>query len=72
MCLLKLYCCFFRYELPILFIVMNNNGIYSGLDQESWSNVDRTYQLGIRYSKKLWLIQLYFYNNNENVFNIIM
>ena len=30
-----------RYELPIYFIVMNNNGIYSGLDEESWSNMDR-------------------------------
>ena len=39
-----------RYELPICFIVMNNNGIYSGLDQESWSDIDREDgQLGIRY-----------------------
>lgn len=39
-----------RYELPIVFIVMNNNGIYSGLDQEAWSNLERSEdQLGLRY-----------------------
>ncbi|XP_065882805.1 2-hydroxyacyl-CoA lyase 1-like [Dysidea avara] len=25
-----------RYQLPIIFIVMNNNGIYSGVDKETW------------------------------------
>jgi len=27
---------FVRYQLPIIFIVMNNNGIYSGVDKETW------------------------------------
>uniref|UniRef100_A0A0L8H6M3 2-hydroxyacyl-CoA lyase n=1 Tax=Octopus bimaculoides TaxID=37653 RepID=A0A0L8H6M3_OCTBM len=26
-----------RYKLPIIFLVFNNNGIYSGLDGESWN-----------------------------------
>lgn len=39
-----------RYELPIVFIVMNNNGIYSGLDKETWNSIQRTEdQLGLRY-----------------------
>lgn len=39
-----------RYELPIIFIVMNNNGIYSGLDKESWNSIQRAEdQLGLRY-----------------------
>ena len=25
-----------RYQLPIIVIVVNNNGIYSGLDQDTW------------------------------------
>ena len=28
-----------RYRLPIVFIVMNNNGIYRGLDSESWASI---------------------------------
>ena len=28
-----------RYELPIIFIVMNNNGIYRGVDQETWDTL---------------------------------
>ena len=40
-----------RYELPIVFIVMNNNGIYSGLDKESWNSIQRAEdQLGLRYA----------------------
>lgn len=35
-----------RYQLPIVFVVANNNGIYNGLDQSSWndmiSDVDAT------------------------------
>ncbi|XP_065838993.1 2-hydroxyacyl-CoA lyase 1-like, partial [Oscarella lobularis] len=28
-----------RYNLPIVFIVVNNNGIYSGVDKESWVEI---------------------------------
>eukprot|EP00731_Ephydatia_muelleri_P013659 Em0007g969a len=28
-----------RYKLPIIFIIMNNNGIYRGLDKEAWNEV---------------------------------
>lgn len=28
-----------RYQLPIIFVVFNNNGIYSGLDAESWNSI---------------------------------
>ena len=31
-----------RYGLPILVIIINNNGIYSGLDSESFSSLDKT------------------------------
>lgn len=31
-----------RYHLPIIFIVFNNNGIYSGLDEESWNAIQET------------------------------
>ncbi|XP_078682007.1 2-hydroxyacyl-CoA lyase 1-like isoform X1 [Branchiostoma floridae x Branchiostoma belcheri] len=30
-----------RYQLPILFIVVNNNGIYQGLDQETWGHMEK-------------------------------
>ena len=26
-----------RYNLPIIFMIVNNNGIYSGVDEEGWS-----------------------------------
>ncbi len=29
----------FRYNLPIIFIIFNNNGIYGGLDQETFDSV---------------------------------
>lgn len=29
----------FRYALPIVFIIMNNNGIYNGVDDESWKDI---------------------------------
>ena len=29
----------FRYKLPIVFIVINNSGIYQGLPQEQWEDV---------------------------------
>lgn len=28
-----------RYHLPIVIIVVNNNGIYSGLDQDTWKEI---------------------------------
>ena len=31
---------FRRYNLPIVFIIVNNNGIYHGIDEESWSEVE--------------------------------
>ena len=51
-----------RYELPIVFIVMNNNGIYSGLDQETWSNLERSEgQLGLRYHWPVVYMYMYKY-----------
>lgn len=29
----------FRYKLPIVIIVVNNNGIYGGVDESTWSLV---------------------------------
>lgn len=29
----------FRYRLPIVIIVVNNNGIYSGLDEETYKDM---------------------------------
>ena len=28
-----------RYNLPIVFMIINNNGIYNGVDEESWSEL---------------------------------
>jgi len=28
-----------RYKLPIIFIIINNNGIYGGLDKDSWAGL---------------------------------
>ena len=56
---LQLYNYFFphyRYNLPIIFMIVNNNGIYSGLDEESWSELGIdpargwAYQYAIKYS----------------------
>lgn len=30
---------FYRYNLPIVIIVVNNNGIYTGLDANSWEEM---------------------------------
>ena len=30
---------FSRYNLPIIFMIINNNGIYSGVDEESWKEL---------------------------------
>ncbi|KAM7427115.1 2 hydroxyacyl CoA lyase 1 [Porites harrisoni] len=29
-----------RYNLPIVFVIVNNNGIYSGVDEKSWSECE--------------------------------
>ena len=31
--------CVRRYQLPIIFIVMNNNGIYAGLDDDTFKEI---------------------------------
>lgn len=31
--------CFCRYNLPVVIIVVNNNGIYSGVDPETWKEM---------------------------------
>ena len=28
-----------RYDLPIVFLILNNNGIYNGVDDESWKDI---------------------------------
>ena len=38
----------FRYKLPIIFIIMNNNGIYRGLDKEAWKEVIQSEDLALR------------------------
>jgi len=30
---------FFRYKLPIVIVVVNNNGIYSGVDEATWTEI---------------------------------
>lgn len=32
---------FYRYNLPILIIVVNNNGIYTGLDADTWKEMSK-------------------------------
>lgn len=38
------------FQLPVVFIVLNNSGIYNGLDEESWKSVISEDNLGFRYS----------------------
>lgn len=40
---------YYRYRLPVVFIVMNNNGIYQGMDDENWKIVTAGDSLGLRY-----------------------
>ena len=38
-----------RYKLPVVFIIMNNNGIYRGVDQEYWDVITHSSKnLGLR------------------------
>lgn len=37
-----------RYQLPIVFIIMNNNGIYRGLDSETWKAVTENADLPLK------------------------
>lgn len=30
-----------RYKLPVIIIVINNNGIYSGVDPETWKEMEQ-------------------------------
>lgn len=32
----------FRYKLPIVIIIVNNNGIYSGLDAETYADMQQS------------------------------
>ena len=32
---------FYRYNLPVVIIVVNNNGIYSGVDPETWKEMEK-------------------------------
>lgn len=32
---------FHRYNLPVIIIVVNNNGIYSGVDPETWKEMSQ-------------------------------
>ncbi|XP_028674043.1 2-hydroxyacyl-CoA lyase 1 isoform X1 [Erpetoichthys calabaricus] len=34
-----------RYKLPIIIIIVNNNGIYSGLDEECWKEMEKIGEL---------------------------
>ncbi len=38
-CLITHRLCFLRYNLPVVIIVVNNNGIYSGVDPETWKEM---------------------------------
>lgn len=40
MCLIK-YFILFRYKLPIVIIIVNNNGIYGGVDESTWTAVQQ-------------------------------
>ena len=37
-----------RYQLPIVFIVMNNNGIYQGVNSEAWKDITESPDLPLR------------------------
>ena len=37
-----------RYKLPIVFVVMNNSGIYRGVDSETWDQLNEEPDLSLR------------------------
>ena len=39
-----------RYQLPIIFLVMNNSGIYRGIDEETWNDIMEDSALPLRYT----------------------
>ena len=39
-----------RYQLPIVFLVMNNSGIYRGVDEETWNDIVEDPALPLRYT----------------------
>ena len=50
---------FYRYKLPIVFIIMNNNGIYRGMDNESWKTItDESEDLGLKYNYNNYVVHL--------------
>jgi 2-hydroxyacyl-CoA lyase 1 len=40
----------FRYNLPITFIIMNNNGIYAGLDEKTFNEIQQDNDPCLTYS----------------------
>ena len=64
---------FHRYNLPIIIIVVNNNGIYNGLDPETWTIVrdgqDPTiaYFSSIPLLKRTWWLMLFFLLKNASI-----
>lgn len=43
----------FRYKLPIVIVVINNNGIYGGVDESTWAAVSDFENLPEMYVKIL-------------------
>jgi len=35
------FCLFIRYNLPVVIVVVNNNGIYSGVSPETWKEITK-------------------------------
>lgn len=45
-----MYMSVLRYQLPIIFIVMNNNGIYAGLDDDTFKEISDGSDPMLRYN----------------------
>ncbi|KAK7571911.1 hypothetical protein V9T40_014383 [Parthenolecanium corni] len=58
----------FRYKLPIIIIIINNNGIYGGLDSETWDAINSTEE-NTRTNPPTALTPLVHYENMLNMFN---
>ncbi len=41
----------FRYNLPIIFVIFNNNGIYGGLEKSAFSEIQKSGDPCIKYNK---------------------